>query len=199
MKSLVKGDKTTHSNNWPFSCFTKSSFLLDSSAVVSKSFALFTQQLRVDLGLVGNVQAVGFLQGTLFVRIHVDVALDALLAVVGPRVPGHPLPLALGALVLAEATLLALVRRLAFGLGTSLRTISNVVALLEAQVTQIICRWNFAVLLVLLAVIDPPQQRMLMLLMIRISSIAQKRSIQASSRSWTNPTIPKPVQALQTV
>lgn len=158
----------------------------------------------MDLGLVGNVQAVGFLQGTLFVRIHVDVALDALLSVVGPRVPGHPLPLALGALVLAEATLLALVRRLAFGLGTSLRTISNVVALLEAQVTQIICRWNFAVLLILLAVIDPPQQRMLMsslmLQMIRISSsTAQKRAIQTSSRSWTNPTIPKPIQALQTV
>lgn len=129
----------------------------------------------MDLGLVGNVQPVGFLQGTLFVRIHVDVALDALLAVVGPRISRHPLPFALGTLVLAEATLLALVRRLAFGLGTSLRTISNVVALLEAQVAQIVGRRNFAVLLVLLAIVNP-QQRMLMLKMMlirRVPSAAQ--------------------------
>lgn len=85
-------------------------------------------------------------------RIHVDVALDALLAVVGPRIAGHPLSLALGTFVLAEAALLALVRRLAFRFGTSLGTISNVVALLEAQVAQVVGRRNFAVLLVLLAV-----------------------------------------------
>lgn len=152
----------------------------------------------MDLGLIGNVQAVGFLQGTLFVRIHVDVALDALLAVVGPRISRHPLPFALGTLVLAEATLLALVRRLAFGLGTSLRTIPNVVALLEAQVAQIVSRRNFAVLLVLLSGVDP-QQRMLMLKMvlIRVPSAAQKRPIQASSSPVT--TISKSVQALQPV
>ena len=43
-------------------------------------------------------------------REDIDAALDALLAVVGPRVATHPLALALGALVLAEASLLALVR-----------------------------------------------------------------------------------------
>lgn len=131
-------------------------------------------------------------------RIHVDVALDALLAVVGPRISRHPLPFALGTLVLAEATLLALVRRLAFGLGTSLRTISNVVTLLEAQVAQIVSRRNFAVLLVLLAVANS-QQRMLMLKMVlfRVPSTARKRPIQARSRPIT--TIPKPVQTLQSV
>lgn len=55
----------------------------------------------------------------LFVRVDVDVALDALLSHVGPGVAAHPLPLALGALVLTEASLLPLVGRepLAFGSG----------------------------------------------------------------------------------
>jgi len=47
----------------------------------------------------------------LFVRIDVDVALDAFLAGVGPAVARHPLPLAARTLVLAETALLALVRR----------------------------------------------------------------------------------------
>uniref|UniRef100_A0A182MEJ1 Uncharacterized protein n=1 Tax=Anopheles culicifacies TaxID=139723 RepID=A0A182MEJ1_9DIPT len=45
----------------------------------------------------------------LFVWIYVDVALDALLAMVCPRIAGHPLSLALGTLVLAEAALLPLI------------------------------------------------------------------------------------------
>ena len=57
----------------------------------------------------------------LFVRIDVDVALDALLAHVCPRVAGHPLPLALWALVLAETALLALVRSHTLALGTRLK------------------------------------------------------------------------------
>lgn len=50
-------------------------------------------------------------------RIHVDVALNALLPHVGPRVPAHPFSLALGTLVLAETALFALVwgQTLAFG------------------------------------------------------------------------------------
>jgi len=47
----------------------------------------------------------------LFVRVDVDVALDALLARVGPAVARHPLALAARTLVLAETALLALVRR----------------------------------------------------------------------------------------
>lgn len=90
------------------------------------------------------------------------MALDALLPMVGPRISRHPLPFALRTLVLAKAALLALVRRFAFGLGTSLGTVSNVMALLEAQMTQIVGRRNFAVLLVLLTVVDP-EQRMLVL------------------------------------
>lgn len=41
--------------------------------------------------------------------IDVDVAFDTLLPHVGPGVAAHPLPLTLGALVLPEAPLLALV------------------------------------------------------------------------------------------
>lgn len=53
----------------------------------------------------------------LLVRVHVDVALDALLPHVGPGVPAHPFSLAFGALVLAKAALLALVwcQTLTFG------------------------------------------------------------------------------------
>ena len=62
----------------------------------------------------------------LLVRVHVDVALDALLPHVGPGVPTHPFSLALGTLVLAEAALFALVwgQTLAFGacLGDSKQT-----------------------------------------------------------------------------
>lgn len=82
----------------------------------------------------------------LFVWINVDVALDALLAVVGPRVTGHPLSFALWALVLPEAALLALVRGFSFRFRSSLRTVSDVMPFLEAQVTQIVGGWYFAVL-----------------------------------------------------
>lgn len=84
--------------------------------------------------------------------IDVDVALDALLAVVGPRITGHPLPLALWTFVLAEAALFSLVRSLPLSFRTGLWAISNVVALLEAQMTKIVGWWNFTVLLVLLRV-----------------------------------------------
>lgn len=77
--------------------------------------------------------------------INVDVALDALLAVVGPRVAGHPLSFALWALVLPEAALLALVRSFSFRFRSSLRTVSDIMPFLEAQVTQIVGGWNFAV------------------------------------------------------
>lgn len=55
----------------------------------------------------------------LFVRVDVDVALDALLSHVGPGVAAHPLSLTLGALVFSEASLLPLVGRepLPFGSG----------------------------------------------------------------------------------
>lgn len=61
-----------------------------------------------------------FLSGYLLVWVDVDVALDALLAHVGPGVAAHPLPLTLGALVLSEAPLLALVGRQSFAFGPGL-------------------------------------------------------------------------------
>lgn len=90
--------------------------------------------------------------GVLFVRIDIDVTLDAFLTVIRPRVAGHPLSFALRALVLPKAALLALVRSLALGFWASLRAIPYVVALFEAQVTKVVCRWNFAILLVLLTI-----------------------------------------------
>jgi hypothetical protein len=54
-------------------------------------------------------------------RVDVDVALDALLPHVSPAVSAHPLALALGALVLAETPLLALVRGQTFTLGAGLQ------------------------------------------------------------------------------
>ena len=57
----------------------------------------------------------------LLVWIDVYMALNTLLAHVCPRVARHPLPLALGALVLAETALLALVRCHSLAFGTRLQ------------------------------------------------------------------------------
>lgn len=126
--------------------------LLDSSAVIAESLAFFTQELRMDLGLIGHVQTIRFLEGSLLVWIDVDVAFNALLTVIRPRVAGHPLSFALWTFVLAEAALLSLVRSLPFSFWTGLWAISYVVALFEAQVTKIVRRWNFTILLILLRV-----------------------------------------------
>lgn len=80
--------------------------------------------------------------------INIDVALDALLTMVCPRIARHPLSLALGALVLAETTLLTLVRCFPFRFWTCLWAISNIVTLLKAQMAEIVRRRHFAVLLV---------------------------------------------------
>lgn len=61
-----------------------------------------------------------FPPGYLFVWIDVDVAFDTLLPHVGPGVAAHPLPLTLGALVLSEAPLLALVGGQSFPLRPGL-------------------------------------------------------------------------------
>lgn len=52
--------------------------------------------------------------------VDVDVALDALLARVGPAVAAHPLAFTNGALELAKAALFALIRRQPFTLGSRL-------------------------------------------------------------------------------
>lgn len=114
--------------------------LLHAAAVVPQHLALLTQVLRVLLALVRHVQPVRLLQGPLLVWVNVDVALDALLPHVGPGVPAHPLPLALGAFVLSEAPLLALVRGQAFPLRPGLRAVFDVVSLVEAQVAQVVGR-----------------------------------------------------------
>lgn len=63
----------------------------------------------------------GWFFSYLFVRINVNVALDALLSHVSPGVSAHPFSLAFGALIFTEAAFLALVRGQAFSLGTSLK------------------------------------------------------------------------------
>lgn len=74
------------------------------------------------LGLIRNIQAVGFVKRSLLVWVDIDEAFDTLLACVRPAVTTHPFAFAQGALELAKATFLALVRRQAFTLGTRLQT-----------------------------------------------------------------------------
>lgn len=93
---------------------------LHMTTVVAQDLALFTEVLRVFLALVRNVQAIRLLQGSLLVWIHIDVALDALLPHVCRGVTAHPFSLAFGALVLAKAALLALVRRQTLTFGACL-------------------------------------------------------------------------------
>lgn len=93
--------------------------------------------LRVNLALIRHVQSIRLLQRPLLVRVDVYVALDAFLAHIGPAVTRHPFALALGTLVLAEASFFPLVRRQTFALRPRLRTVLDVVAFLEAQVTEV--------------------------------------------------------------
>lgn len=113
---------------------------LHTTTVVAQDLALFTEVLRVFLALVRHVQAVRLLQGSLLVRVHIDVALDALLPHVCPGVPAHPFSLAFGALVLAKAALLALVWRQTLTFGACLRAVLNVVSFVETQVAQVVRR-----------------------------------------------------------
>lgn len=123
----------------PPSCpVNTSAVLLNPSAVVAEHFALFTQVLWVLLALVRYIQAVRFFQGSLFVRVNIDVALDTFLPHVGPGVAAHPFSLALGALVFAKAALLALIWCEALSFGSSLWAVLDVVPLVEAEVAQVV-------------------------------------------------------------
>lgn len=113
---------------------------LHTTTVVAQDLAFLAEVLWVLLALVRHVQAIGLLQGSLLVRVHIDVTLDALLPHVGPGVPAHPFSLAFGALVLAKAALLALVRCQTLTFGACLRAILNVVSFVETQVTQVVRR-----------------------------------------------------------
>ena len=70
-------------------------------------------------------------------RVDHQTALGARLCNIGPAVPGLPLSLALRALEFSEAALRSLVRSHTLFAWSSLRTVLNVVALLEAQVASI--------------------------------------------------------------
>ena len=72
--------------------------------------------------LVRDVEAIGFVQRSLFVGIDVDVALHTHLSHVSPTVPAHPLSFARGTLVFTEATFLALIWREAFSFWSGLQT-----------------------------------------------------------------------------
>ena len=76
---------------------------------MSELFTLLTKVLRVFFRLIGHIQSVWFLKRTLFVWVHIDVALLALLTRVSPGVARHPFTLTFGTLVLSEATFLSLV------------------------------------------------------------------------------------------
>lgn len=70
--------------------------------------------------------------------IDVDVAFDTFLSHVSPGVATHPLPLTLRALVLSKASLLPLVGCQSFTFGSGLRAVFDIVALVEAQVAQVV-------------------------------------------------------------
>lgn len=111
---------------------------LHSAAVVAQHLALLAEVLGVLLALVGHVQTIRLLQGSLLVWVHVDVALDALLPHVGPGIPTHPFSLALGTLVLAKAALFALVWGQTLAFGACLGAVLDVVAFVKAQVAQVV-------------------------------------------------------------
>lgn len=56
----------------------------------------------------------------LLMRVNIDVALDTLLSHVGPGVSAHPLPLAFGAFIFTETSLLSLIRSQAFAFWSCL-------------------------------------------------------------------------------
>lgn len=92
-----------------------------------RSFQTHSRRFRRDGGQLSGIILAGMREkpglsrpAYLLVWVDVDVALDALLAHVGPGVAAHPLPLTLGALVLSEAPLLALVGRQSFAFGPGL-------------------------------------------------------------------------------
>jgi len=97
------------------------SYYRAASAIIAQRLTLLAEMLGMFLAPVGHVQTIGFFQRSLLARIHVYVTLDALLAHIGPAVGRHPLALALGTLVLAEAPMLALVRRQALALRSRLQ------------------------------------------------------------------------------
>lgn len=74
--------------------------------------------------------------------IDVDVAFNAFLSHVCPRVSTHPFSLAFWTLVLPETSLLPLIRGQALTFRTSLWTVFDVMTLIEAQVTQVV-GWRF--------------------------------------------------------
>lgn len=111
--------------------------LLVPPAIVAKGLALLAEMLRMNLALIGHVQSVRLLQWPLLVRVDVYVTFNALLAHIGPAVARHPFALALGTLVLSEASFLPLIRSQAFAFWPGLRAVFDIVALLEAQVTEV--------------------------------------------------------------
>lgn len=114
--------------------------LLHTAAVVAQDFALLTQVLGVFFALVRHIQAVRLFQGSLFVRIDINVALDTFLSHVSPGVSTHPFSLAFGALIFTKAAFLALVWCQAFSFWTSLGAVFDVVSLVKAEVAQVVRR-----------------------------------------------------------
>ena len=76
----------------------------------------------------------------LFVRVDHDMTLDAFLSHVGPTVAAHPLAFTLGAFVLSEAALLALVGRQALAFWPSLQTRVGVTSVLFGPHVHVLVR-----------------------------------------------------------
>ena len=78
--------------------------------------------LAISEGTLDIPVSIQIIRTYLFVWIHIYTALDTFLSHVGPAVPRHPLPLALGTFVFSEASLLTLVGCQALTLWPSLQS-----------------------------------------------------------------------------
>lgn len=118
--------------------------LLHTAAVVAQHFAFLTQMLRVFFTLIRNIQAIRLFQGSLLVRIDVNVALDTFLSHVSPGISAHPFSLTFWTFVFTKTAFFPLVWCQAFSFWTCLWAILDVMSLVKAEVTQIVGRWSLA-------------------------------------------------------
>lgn len=118
--------------------------LLHTAAVVAQHFALLTQMLRVFFTLIRNIQAIRLFQGSLLVRIDINVALDTFLSHVGPGISAHPFSLTFWTFVFTKTAFFPLVWCQAFSFWTCLWAVLDVMSLVKAEVTQIVGRWSLA-------------------------------------------------------
>lgn len=118
-KVLCQSLHQSSQKTFPHSCFKQPphfnncnqtiSTLLSPTTVVPKPLAFLTQILWMLFSLIRYVEPIRFVQRSLLVWVHVDVALDTLLTCVGPAVTTHPLAFTQRTFEFSKASLLSLI------------------------------------------------------------------------------------------